>query len=124
MEEERSKELWSTFVSFQEDTFFGESLVGFYDYKNQDKILKESGFKKEVFSDFPLSNVLSFSFESGLKVMMRPSGTEAKIKFYFSHHEAEINSFFPLSQRKEKITYELSSFQEKLMNQVARTFGA
>ena len=34
--------------------------------------------------DFPVSNVLQFVTESGYKVSVRPSGTEPKIKFYFS----------------------------------------
>lgn len=34
--------------------------------------------------DFPKSNVLQFITEDGTKVSVRPSGTEPKIKFYFS----------------------------------------
>ncbi len=34
--------------------------------------------------DFPVSNVLQFITASGYKVSARPSGTEPKIKFYFS----------------------------------------
>lgn len=36
--------------------------------------------------DFPLSNVLQFYFEDGTQITARPSGTEPKIKFYFSLH--------------------------------------
>jgi phosphoglucomutase len=47
--------------------------------------------------DFPKSNVLQFVTESGFKVSARPSGTEPKIKFYFSvtqpvNSKAEINA--------------------------------
>jgi phosphoglucomutase len=34
--------------------------------------------------DFPKSNVLQFITADGTKVSARPSGTEPKIKFYFS----------------------------------------
>jgi len=37
--------------------------------------------------DFPISNVLQFFTEDGTKVSARPSGTEPKIKFYFSVNE-------------------------------------
>jgi phosphoglucomutase len=35
----------------------------------------------------PVSNVLQFILEDGSKISARPSGTEPKIKFYFSVHE-------------------------------------
>ena len=76
-------------------------LKEFFDYKNHKKKAKNSGFQEEEFNLFPTSDVLSFSFENALKVMMRPSGTEAKIKFYFSHHEKEVNPSIPLKKRKE-----------------------
>ena len=34
--------------------------------------------------DLPISNVLQFFLEDGSKISIRPSGTEPKIKFYFS----------------------------------------
>jgi len=36
--------------------------------------------------DLPKSNVLIYHTEDGTKVAARPSGTEPKIKFYFSVH--------------------------------------
>ena len=39
---------------------------------------------KESPLDFPASNVLQFFTENGSKISVRPSGTEPKIKFYFS----------------------------------------
>lgn len=38
----------------------------------------------EDIKDLPSSNVLQFFLEDGTKITMRPSGTEPKIKFYFS----------------------------------------
>lgn len=56
------------FRNYPETQFAGEKIVGREDY------MKETGL--------PKSNVLSFTFESGNKLFLRPSGTEPKIKFY------------------------------------------
>ncbi|MEQ9230330.1 MAG: hypothetical protein RIF46_06575 [Cyclobacteriaceae bacterium] len=39
---------------------------------------------KEIGLNFPKSNVLQFLTEDGSRISVRPSGTEPKIKFYFS----------------------------------------
>jgi phosphoglucomutase len=49
------------------------------------KRLSEEG--DEDITGLPSSNVLQFFLEDGTKVTMRPSGTEPKIKFYFSVRE-------------------------------------
>ena len=38
--------------------------------------------------DLPVSNVLAFDLDGGCRVLLRPSGTEPKIKFYFEAREA------------------------------------
>jgi phosphoglucomutase len=45
----------------------------------------KTGQKTQV--DLPSSNVLQFILEDGSKISARPSGTEPKIKFYFSLKE-------------------------------------
>ncbi|NHW60359.1 phospho-sugar mutase, partial [Escherichia coli] len=40
--------------------------------------------EKQPMTDIPKSNVLIYYTEDGTKVAIRPSGTEPKIKFYFS----------------------------------------
>lgn len=51
--------------------------------------------------DFPSSNVLQFITEDGSKISARPSGTEPKIKFYFSVNEkiAALNEIDPAKAR-------------------------
>ena len=50
----------------------------------------QSGASKDLLTghehpiDLPSSNVLQFFTKSGSKISARPSGTEPKIKFYFS----------------------------------------
>jgi phosphoglucomutase len=48
---------------------------------------KEIKSGKEKVIDLPKSNVLQFFLEDGSRISVRPSGTEPKIKFYFSVKE-------------------------------------
>ncbi len=60
----------------------GEKVVRIADYQTQElKDLKSGAIEK---IDLPRSNVLQFFTENGSKISARPSGTEPKIKFYFS----------------------------------------
>jgi phosphoglucomutase len=61
----------------------GSRLVRINDFLTKKRLLVESG-KEESMEDTPPSNVLQFYTESGIKVSVRPSGTEPKIKFYFA----------------------------------------
>lgn len=58
-----------TFRNYESTEFAGEKIVEVEDYKN--------GYK-----GLPASDVLCFRLAGGNKVLMRPSGTEPKIKFY------------------------------------------
>ena len=60
----------------------GSRVVEFYDYQSgqMKNVLKGTTEKIEL----PSSNVLQFITEDGSKISARPSGTEPKIKFYFS----------------------------------------
>jgi phosphoglucomutase len=57
-------------------------VVWMHDYQKQLSVNKVTGENKKI--DLPKSNVLQFLLEDGSKVSVRPSGTEPKIKFYFS----------------------------------------
>jgi len=60
----------------------GSKVVMIKDFLLQRTFDKVSG--KEESTGLPKSNVLQFLTENGTKVSVRPSGTEPKIKFYFS----------------------------------------
>ncbi|MFN5375262.1 MAG: phospho-sugar mutase [Chitinophagaceae bacterium] len=60
----------------------GISVVGLYDYEKQEAKDLSNGQVCKI--DLPKSNVLQFVLADGSKVSARPSGTEPKIKFYFS----------------------------------------
>lgn len=62
----------------------GERVVEILDYQSQKGKNLLNG--KEWALDLPKSNVLQFFLEDGTKISARPSGTEPKIKFYFSVH--------------------------------------
>ncbi len=60
----------------------GSAVVQLLDYQNLTDINLQSGESKKI--GLPKSNVLQFILEDGSKISARPSGTEPKIKFYFS----------------------------------------
>lgn len=64
----------------------GSKVVKIFDYELQHVTTLASGEKAAL--DLPKSNVLQFLLEDGSRISARPSGTEPKIKFYFSVHES------------------------------------
>jgi phosphoglucomutase len=62
--------------------------------------------------DMPKSNVLIYYLEDGSKICARPSGTEPKIKFYFS-----VNDDLDSIENAEKV-------EKKLDNKIAGIISA
>ncbi len=62
----------------------GEKVEYLYDYENS--VCKNLLTNEETVIDLPKSNVLIYTTVNGTRVAARPSGTEPKIKFYFSVH--------------------------------------
>jgi len=60
----------------------GSPVVSIRDYLEQVSLDRRTGTKTII--ELPKSNVLQFLLEDGSKISVRPSGTEPKIKFYFS----------------------------------------
>jgi len=71
-----------TFRSNPPSTLGGVPVIGLYDYEKREA--KDLTNGKVCAIDLPKSNVLQFLLEDGSKISARPSGTEPKIKFYFS----------------------------------------
>jgi phosphoglucomutase len=84
------------FRNYPETHFAGEKIVSKEDY------LKETGL--------PKSNVLSFTFESGNKLFLRPSGTEPKIKFYTMVRETSGK----LSEKKINALKKVKTIEDKI----------
>jgi phosphoglucomutase len=77
----------------------GSKVVELLDYQMQVKTDLRSGSKESI--SLPKSNVLQFITEDGSKISARPSGTEPKIKFYFSVN-TKLESVDRFDQAKEK----------------------
>ncbi len=85
------------------------AVLEILDYETQQgKNLKSSETWK---INLPKSNVLQFKLEDGSKISARPSGTEPKIKFYFSVH-TKLDS-------KEKFDETLASQKQKIQDIIA-----
>ncbi|MEJ2005983.1 MAG: phospho-sugar mutase, partial [Cyclobacteriaceae bacterium] len=60
----------------------GEKVIRIEDYANATARNLNDGSTEKM--DIPTSNVLIYYTDKGTKMAARPSGTEPKIKFYFS----------------------------------------
>lgn len=82
-------------------TIVGEEVVEFIDYLDTNK------------TGLPESNVLQFITAKGTKLTARPSGTEPKIKFYFSVNE-KLNSKEDYAFVKSKLAEKITAIQKDL----------
>lgn len=64
------------------EAFAGKRVVKVSDYKASKTVDVASGEESDI--NLPKSNVLSYSLEDNSKVIIRPSGTEPKIKIYIT----------------------------------------
>ena len=64
------------------EAFAGKRVVKVSDYKTSKTVDVASGEESDI--NLPKSNVLSYSLEDNSKVIIRPSGTEPKIKIYIT----------------------------------------
>jgi phosphoglucomutase len=81
-------------------TINGSAVVQLLDYEL--KVGKNLQTGESWAIDLPKSNVLQFILADGSKISARPSGTEPKIKFYFS-----VNTTLPSADDFDKIMAEL-----------------
>ncbi len=80
-----AEEINEMMIKFREEPpqiLGGSKVKTFIDYKTCEQKDLSSGTISKI--DFPPSNVLQFITEDDSKISVRPSGTEPKIKFYFS----------------------------------------
>jgi phosphoglucomutase len=93
-------------------TIDGSEVVEMLDYDMQTGKNLVSGETRKL--TLPKSNVLQFITADGSKISARPSGTEPKIKFYFSVHtilaskEAYDATFASLDQKIQRIIKDMS----------------
>ncbi|XXM74052.1 phospho-sugar mutase [Lysinibacillus sphaericus] len=84
----------------------GLKVVSAEDYQTQQKVELATGAKTAI--TLPASNVLKYFLEDGSWVCLRPSGTEPKIKFYFS----------VIGKSQEESDKKLASLTEDFTNKV------
>lgn len=79
----------------------GSKVIELLDYQKQVKTDLRTGNTEPI--SLPKSNVLQFITEDGSKISARPSGTEPKIKFYFSVNTQLVSAGkFAETQQKAK----------------------
>ena len=82
--------------------YCGKKVVASKDYKKDNKMLVLNGNENSPDEALPKSDVLEYSLEGGSKVIVRPSGTEPKIKVYcFANASSEQQSQSLLDKFKE-----------------------
>ena len=82
---EEIQQMMAGFRSEPPKTLGGSKVKVIRDYLDQESLDISTGLKTPI--DLPKSNVLQFLLEDGSKISVRPSGTEPKIKFYFSVYD-------------------------------------
>ena len=82
---EEIKKMMLQFRTNPPKNLLGSKITEIRDYKLG--VCKDMNFGVETVINLPKSDVLQFFTEDGIKVSVRPSGTEPKIKFYFSMNE-------------------------------------
>jgi phosphoglucomutase len=87
----------------------GSKVITLLDYQLQVSTNLQNGVQTKI--QLPKSNVLQFVTEDGTKISARPSGTEPKIKFYFS-----VNSVLPNREAFDEVYAQL---QNKINNIIA-----
>jgi phosphoglucomutase len=61
----------------------------------------------------PVSNVLQFILSDGTKISARPSGTEPKIKFYFSVH-APLASASEFEKTEDRLNKKIARLEKEM----------
>ncbi|TVZ55373.1 phosphoglucomutase [Lutibacter sp. Hel_I_33_5] len=89
----------------------GERVVYVNDY--QSSIQKNLITGEENCIDLPKSNVLIYHTEKGTRIAVRPSGTEPKIKFYFS-----VNTSLDSVKNADKIEDQLDTKIQRIINEL------
>lgn len=89
----------------------GEKIESLSDYDASTKKNLITGEVTEI--DLPKSNVLIYQTASGTRIAARPSGTEPKIKFYFS-----VNSELDATENADKVEAELDAKIQRIIKEM------
>lgn len=106
------KQMMTDFRSSPVEALAGSKVVLVKDFQEQ-TAWDLSTDQKTVMNDIPKSNVLIYYTEDGTKVAIRPSGTEPKIKFYFSV-KGKISSEKEFISETEKLDQKIEQIKKDL----------
>ena len=100
-------QMMETYRSNPPATLAGIPVIQLLDYEVKKGHNLKTGENWDI--SLPKSNVLQFLLEDNSKISARPSGTEPKIKFYFSVHAplADRSLFDQVDEQLEKKTTEI-----------------
>ena len=105
---EKISRIMEYFRNYPETHFAGEEIVAKEDYKSS--VSSDMRNKTTNLINLPKSNVLSFTFASGNRLFLRPSGTEPKIKFYTMVRETTGS----LAEKKSKAITKVATIEKKV----------
>jgi phosphoglucomutase len=103
---EKINRIMESFRKYSDASICNDEIISMDDIKSGFSTNIKTGNKTPI--DLPSSNVLSFTFESGTKLFLRPSGTEPKIKFYIMVREADGD----LVTKKDNAFKKINFFEE------------
>lgn len=106
---EEIKQRMENYRSATPSSLAGAKVLEVRDFRSSEIRYLEEGRTETI--DLPSSNVMQFLLEDGALVTARPSGTEPKIKYYFSVHA---NEFADYAEERKKL--------DKRLNQLADAF--
>jgi phosphoglucomutase len=89
----------------------GVKVAQLLDYEKRESRNLATGAVSKI--ELPKSNVLQFLLEDGSKISARPSGTEPKIKFYFS-----VNAPLPNAEAYESVQQQLKGRIEAIIKEL------
>ena len=109
---EEIKKMMSDFRNNPVKELAGSKVVLVKDFQEQTAwdLVKD---EKAEMTDIPKSNVLIYYTEDGTKVAIRPSGTEPKIKFYFSA-KSNILSESEYAGQVDKLNHKIEQIKKDL----------
>jgi len=102
---EEIQQMMADFRTYPPEKLNGSPVVTIRDYLEQTSTDCVSEVKTPI--DLPKSNVLQFLLKDGSKISVRPSGTEPKIKFYFSVYD--------LLEKKEDYKVVKGGLEERIL---------
>lgn len=109
---EQIKQMMTDFRNAPVATLAGSKVVLVKDFQEQTAwdLVND---KKQPMTEIPKSNVLIYYTEDGTKVAIRPSGTEPKIKFYFSV-KGQISSIQDYPAQVQKLEEKMEDIKKDL----------